>query len=140
MQKRPLFLRRLLIIAIPHNTLAIDAESRHTRRWFTPHMWMGHVTHVDESRKTCGWVMSHVWRCLYTWCGVNWNIRLWQLIPGSWSRVMSHTHGWVTSHIWMGRAKQVDESCHTYEGVSIPRMWGHLTQHTHVWHDTCTRI
>jgi len=29
--------------------------------WVMSHMWMSHVTHVNESCRTCEWVMSHMW-------------------------------------------------------------------------------
>jgi len=31
----------------------------HRVEWVTSHMWMGHVPHVNESRLTYEWVMSH---------------------------------------------------------------------------------
>ena len=37
------------------------------RAWVTPyervmsHIWMSHVTHMNESCHTYGWVMSHIW-------------------------------------------------------------------------------
>jgi len=75
-------------------------ESRHTCGWVMSHMWMGHVTHVDGS------------------CHVD-DMRAWE----QWNPppqvlrmrmdVSCHTYGCVMSHVWMGHVTHVDGSCHT---------------------------
>jgi len=39
----------------------VMSESCHTYGWVMSHIWMSHVTHVDELCHTYGWVMSHIW-------------------------------------------------------------------------------
>ena len=83
---------------------------------------MSHVTHMNQSCYTDGWVMSHVWishvTCMDESCHTH-------------ERVMSHTwtshvtrqesrhiYGWVTSHIWMShvvsRVYQCSLMVHTF--------------------------
>ena len=64
------------------------------------HMWMSHVTHVNESCHTCEWVMSHIWMSHVTYMNES-----------------CHTYEWVMSHIWMSHVTHTNESCHTYEWV-----------------------
>jgi len=67
----------------------IDDMSCHTR----------HVTHVDGSCHTCGWVMSHTWMGHVTH------------VDGS-----CHTRGWVMSHMRKSYVSRTNESrteaCH----------------------------
>ena len=35
--------------------------SRDTYEWVMSHIWMSHVTHMNELCHTYGWVMSHIW-------------------------------------------------------------------------------
>ena len=37
-------------------------ESRHTYKWVMSHIWMSHVTHMNESCPTYEWVTSHIWK------------------------------------------------------------------------------
>jgi len=48
------------------------------------HIWMSHVTHMNESCHTYEWVMSHIWMSLVTHMNES-----------------CHTYEWVMSHIWM---------------------------------------
>jgi len=67
-------------------------ESRHTYEWVISHMWMSHVTHMNESSHTYEGVMSHT---------CEW--------------VMSHTYEWVMSHINESCHTHMNETCHTYQ-------------------------
>jgi len=54
-----------------HNTLTHMCDVRflelqismscHTYEWVMSHIWMSHVTHMNESCHTYEWVMSHIW-------------------------------------------------------------------------------
>jgi len=48
------------------------------------HIWMSHVTHVNESYHTCEWVMLHIWMSHVTHVNES-----------------CHTYEWVMSHMWM---------------------------------------
>jgi len=39
----------------------MNAESRHTYEWVLSHIWMRHVTRVNELCHTYTWVISHIW-------------------------------------------------------------------------------
>jgi len=74
------------------------------------HMWMSHVTHVNESCHSCEWFMSRMWRSHVT--------RL---------NDSCHTHNWVMSHMVLSHVKRVNESCVTWV---MPNVWM-----SHAWHD-----
>jgi len=58
------------------------------------HIWMSHVTHMNGSCHTYGWVMSHIWRSHFTHMNES-----------------CHTYKWVMSHIWVSHVTQMIESC-----------------------------
>jgi len=58
--------------------------ARDTYECVVPHVWMSHVTHMNESCHTYEWVMSHVWMSQDTQINES-----------------CHTHGRVMSHVWM---------------------------------------
>ena len=69
------------------------------------HIWMSHVTHMNESCHTYEWVMSHIWMRHVT----NMN-------------ESCHTYECVMSHIWMSHVTHMNESCQTYEWV-MSHIW-----------------
>ena len=69
-------------------------ESCHTRGWVMSHTWMSHVTHMDEFCHTHGWVMSHTWMRHVT-----------HMVESC------HTHGRVMSHTWMSHVTHMNKSC-----------------------------
>ena len=88
LQKRPIFLRSLLIVATPYEIF-----------------WMTNMYHHNESGHWCnaygsvislyGWVMSHIWmRCV------------------THMNASCHVYGWVMSHTCMRCVTHMDESCH----------------------------
>jgi len=101
--------------------------------WVMSHIWMHHVTHINESCNTdewsChtyDWVMSHMWLRHVTHMNES-----------------CHTHEWVMSHIWMSHVPRMDASCHTYECITSHiwlRSW-HTDEcvMSHIWisHATC---
>ena len=85
------------------------SESCHICEWVMSHMWMSHVTYMNESwgsvtpclltlfTKRNKWVMSHMRMCCVTHVNKS-----------------CHICGWVMSHMWMSHVTCVSESCHTY--------------------------
>ena len=97
--------------------------------WARPHVWLSHVTCMNESCHTHEWVMSHVWishathvseSCpIYRW--VMWDINQW---------VMSNMDEWVMSHAWMSHVTHMNESYHTWMSHFIHI---HESCHTYEW-------
>ena len=83
--------------------------------WVMSHIWMSHVTHINE--------LSHV----------------------SHMNESCHTHEWLTSHyeggmshIWMRHLSHMNESCHMYEWLMSHIWMSHVTHmhgsfHTYDW-------
>ena len=71
------------------------------------HVWMSHVTHTNESCRTCKWVMSHIWMChvshMNESCHTWWILIAMHVWMSHGIRINEsrHTHEWVMSHIWM---------------------------------------
>jgi len=87
--------------------------------WVMSHIWMSHVTHMNESCPTYEWVMSH----------------------GCMSHVLyashvSHTNEscptfeWVMSHTRMSHAPHMNESCLTHEWVMPLICMSHVSHMT----------
>jgi len=74
-------------------------ESCHTYEWVMSHMWMSHVTHVNESCHICEWVMSHVWMSYVTHTNDELNINE-GFMCNIWKSHVPH-YTWVMGHIWM---------------------------------------
>jgi len=79
------------------------------------HIWMSHVTYVNESCHTYEWVMSHIWMSHIT-------LRMRQIAT---LRMSWRTYEWVMSRL-IGSWHTFDESCHTYEWVM-----------SHIWMRSC---
>ena len=56
------------------------------------HIWVCHVTHMNESCHTCEWVMSHIWMSRVTHMNES-----------------CHTYEWLMSHMWMSHGSTVYE-------------------------------
>ena len=98
--------RRRVVIQPTHPSASTSVQYE----WIMAHIWMSHVTHMEESCHTYGWVMSHIWMSHVTHMEES-----------------CHTYGWVMSHIWMSYVTHMDESCHTY-GWVMSHMWmSHVT-------------
>jgi len=80
------------------------------KRWVTSHIWMSHVTHMNESYHTSKWVMSHIWMSHVTHLNES-----------------RHTSEWVTSHIWMSHVTHMNESYHTSKWVTSHIWMSHVT-------------
>ena len=96
-----------------HITLEIQRHLSCSYEWVTSHIWMSHVTCINESCHTYEWVMSlmsHIWMSHVTHMNESW-----------------HTHEWFMSHIWMSHGAHINESCHTYEWVMSHLWLSHVT-------------
>jgi len=113
------------------------------------HIWMSHVTHLNESCHTYEWVMSHIWMShgthMYESCHT-WMSHVTHMNESchTYTWVMSHmnesyhTHEWVMSHIWMSHVTYMNESCYTCEWVMADVCMSHVTHmnescHTYEW-------
>jgi len=120
-------------------------ESCRTYEWDMSHVWMGHVTRMNESvthMKTyslwtatltthsndachmCLRVMSHI--CTHIHEGSRKKVSNMWLIHMCDSFICV-THAWVMSHIGMSHVTHVNESCHTYEWVMSHILMIHVT-------------
>ena len=72
LQKRPIISRSLLIVATPYKDQRMSHVMLHmwmnewvmscyTCECIMSHMWMRHVTRVNELCQTCEWILSHMW-------------------------------------------------------------------------------
>jgi len=52
--------------------------------WIMLHIWMSHVTHMDEACHTCEWVISHIWMSQLVMSHIG----------------MSHMYVWYIWNIW----------------------------------------
>jgi len=101
-------------------------ESRHTLDWtmfrtkVTPHIWLSHITHMNESHHTYEWVTSHIWINHGTHMNESRHTYEWAM-----SRIE-----WVTSHIWMSHVTHINASRHTYEWVMSHIWMSYVTSHT----------
>ena len=94
------------------------------------HIWMSHVTHMNESCHTYEWVMKHIKMSHVTHIDESCDTYVWitmakyatVAIAGE-QKWMSHvprifeawrTYEWVTAHVWMSHGIHMNESCRTY--------------------------
>ena len=94
--------------------------SCHYFRLFMAHIWMSHVTYMNESCRTYEWVMLHIWMSHVTYMNESCHIYEWVMSHIWMSHVTHmnescHTYEWVMSHIWISYVTHMYESCHTYE-------------------------
>ena len=106
------------------------------------HIWMRHVTHMNESCHTYEcvmshiyeWVMSHVRMSHVTRMNASCHTYEW---VNRWVKESCHTYEWVRPHLWISHVTHMNDSivamlrrsvcmlivvCHTYEWVMSP-MW-----------------
>jgi len=104
------------------------------------HIWMSHVTYLNESCPSYGWVMAQS-MCV-AWfinkCAVSHSQR-WvaktkrhKLACSRDQNYVTHvnTYEWVTSYMWTIHITRMKESCHTYKRII-------LTSHGTKIHETC---
>jgi len=105
-------------------------DSCHTYEWIMTNIWMRHVSNLNESCHTYEWVMSHIW-----------------MSHGTHMNEICCTDGWVTSHsdvTWliymcnmshtMSGVSDMKESCLKYERVMYEYKWvmTHVTWLMHI--------
>jgi len=113
------------------------------------HIWLSPVTHMNESRHTYEWVMSHIWMnhghqswnpCLHQRCQ-NEPCRVWMSHAPRMTE-SCHTYEWVmatkveirvsisavriSNDTWMRHVTHMNESCHTYEWVMATQVETHI--------------
>jgi hypothetical protein len=93
-------------------------------------MWTSHTTHVDESCRTCEWIVPHIWMSHATHVNADDPVvpHMW-LSYATYVNELCHTFEWVMPHMWTSHATHLNESCHICEWV-MPHMW--LSHATHV--------
>jgi len=121
----------------------------HTYEWGMSHIWMSHVTYMNEACHIYKWVMSHIWVSHDT------HIFLRRFVHGykyvthmneachiyEWVHIC-HTYEWGMSHIWMSHVTYMNESRHTHTStptwsrvyVCYTYEWG--MSHTWMSHNT----
>ena len=94
-------------------------ESCHTREWVMSHIRMSHVTHMNESCNTLEWVMSHVWMSNITHMSKSYHTHAPAVgaIPRHRTTSVPHTYDWVISSIWTSHITHINTSCHTGAAV-----------------------
>jgi len=119
---------------------------RNTSEWVTPHIWICHVKHMNESCHTYERVMSqthdmpgvvstqhiqirnaihmneschtHEWVMSHMWVSHVTDTRhARRSVKATRTNISCHTREWVMSHPWMSHVTHAYESCHTYEWV-----------------------
>ena len=89
------------------------------------HVWMSHVTCMNDSSHKYEWVMSHVWMSHVTHMIVSCHMHECVVYHVN---VPWHTHEWVMPHRWMGHATRMNASCHT-QWVMLRTEWmSHVTR------------
>jgi len=89
-------------------------ESCLTYEWVVSHAWLSHVTHMNESFHTYEWVQMNESCHRYEWGMSHLGIShvAWACMNELW-----HTDEWIMSQIWMPHVTDMNESCLRYEWV-----------------------
>jgi len=116
------------------------AESCHTCERVMAHVWISHVTHVNEPRRTYECVMSHIWMNHFTYMDESCHTHEW-VVAHICMRRIDHTHTHTHTHTHMSRRTRrvphSNKSCHTYAcAISItknfvPESFHKLKKKTH---------
>ena len=85
------------------------------------HIWMSHVTYVNEACHACKWIMSHTWIRHVTQ-----------------ENEPCYTRGWGMSHTWMSQVTHENKLCHAYHihGSRTVDEWvtSHVPTNCGGWH------
>ena len=145
LQKRPIFLSILLIVATPYLIFTSDESKFHfcwtisTIRilnsknsvrgvWSAIFPFLGgSITRMNELCRTFAQVLSlcvYVFECVikYEWMSHVTRMNEW-----------CHTSEWVMSHIWMSHVVHLNESCCTSEWVRSHIRMSHVRCREHIW-------
>jgi len=114
-------------------------ELGHTCKWVTSHIWMSHVTHANESRHTSKSHTTHYWykwrMCHFTHHTNEWVISHMRMSHVTRRRVTPHTTQMNDLHTWMGQVTHINESRHVCDRLCVwsRHVW-RLCVWTHKWH------
>jgi len=119
-----------------------------------PHVWMSHVSRVNESYYTCEraslclWVMAHVWTS-HVACtpSFRWHVRRVNESYRTTHRIECQrvskkhlqVHTWVTSHVWRSHITRVNKSYQTCERITS-LVLHHLSGMSAEWISHITRL
>jgi len=116
-------------------------ESCHTYQWVLSHIWMSHVTPMNESCHTYQWVLSHIGMSHVTHVNESCHTCEW-VMSLTHANESCHTYGWVMSHVGLSHVTHINESCHTY-GWVMSQIWmshvAHMNRLGHT-HECVTRM
>ena len=102
-------------------------ESCHTYEWVMSHIWMSHVTHTNESCHTYDWVMSHIWIIHATCSHTHLDAHYYYYTFVWW---MSHIpYEWAASHV--PRFMRLSHVPHEPRTEEISHNMSH-----YMWHDS----
>ena len=95
------------------------------------HMWISHVTHVNESCHTCGWVMSHMWMSHVTPRNKSCSAR-------SASTHTNEIYIYMCIYVYICIYRYIYVYIHTYTYIYIHiyihiYMYTYICTHTHKW-------
>jgi len=99
--------------------------------FLSSHIWVSHVTHMNEPCHTCDWVMSH--KCMnhvtcVTWIVMSHVTRVDQIVLYTCvTRPIHLCDIFLSSHIWMSHVTYMNESCHVYRWVASHIWMSHVT-------------
>jgi len=104
--------------------MKVDKSHRYT--WVIANVWMGHGTHMNESRHTYGWVTAHV-QISHVNSRAKFVEGIWDF-PHEWKWMdhtdiseSLHTYEWILAQVWMSHGTHMNKSRHTYGWVTAPR-------------------
>ena len=112
------------------------------------HIWMSHVTHMNQSCRTYEWVMSHTKMSCATHMNASCRTYEWVTFQIGISLIAHmnepcHMYEWVMPHIWMSHAAHMNESCCKYKKVSkmshvtLMSHTAHMNSQMYVWRYMC---
>jgi len=121
-------------------TMQVNGTCR-TYEWVMSHIWMSHVTHMNESCHTHEWVATplalHREGVFSFFWAVSQSSILSLQVNGTCRTCNKscHTDEWVMSHRWMSHVTQMNESCHICEGVMSYLWMSHFTHMNEAYHN-----
>jgi len=85
------------------------------------HIWMSHVTLMNESCHTYEWVLSHMNESCHTY---EWVLSHMNESCHTWMSHVTYMNGcvtyeWVVSHVWMSHVAYMNGSCQTYTYIYV---------------------
>jgi len=115
-------------------------ESCHTNDWVMSHIWMRHVTHVDDHPYVLSFhlllQLCHTRECVMQYLWMSHVTRV---------NESCHMYAWVMSHIRMSLVTHMNKSCHIHEWPPmcdllppVVKFWSHTWMcHVNPMHESC---